>query len=147
MAKKYAPTAQTPPWRSYDRTQKTQTYDAIKLAGEDGIDREEICKQTGLPKQRVWFYLSELRRAGLIKRIGDAVDPKSLTPEESKLFAMTALENCLVITATQKGITQEMRAGFAKYQKIKSLALGAQTKGEESAALRMAILELVKLVF
>lgn len=143
----YAATSAAPTWKSYERTQKSQTYDAIKAAGDEGIDREKICSNTGLPKQRVWFYLSELRRAGLIKRMGDAVDPKSLTPDEAKLYALTALENAIVVVATKKGITPEMRTGFAQYQKIKALALGASTKGEEQTALRMAVISLVKLVF
>lgn len=147
MPKKYAVTTMQPPWKSYERTQKTQTYDAIKQAGDDGIDRETICSNTLLPKQRVWFYLSELRRAGLIKRMGDAVDPKSLTPEEAKLHALTAMENALVITATKVGITPQMRDGFAKYQKLKALALQSNVHGEARNALRFATIELVKLIY
>lgn len=147
VAKLYAATGQQAPWPSYENTQKAQTYKAIKLAGENGIDREAICTNTGLPKQRVWFYLSELRRAGLIKRIGDQVDPSTLTPEEAVLHALAAMENALVITATKKGITPDMRDGFAKYQKLKALALQSNVAGEASTALRMAVIQLVKTVF
>jgi hypothetical protein len=135
------------PFDSWDKTQKAQTYNAIKAAGAEGIDRIDICTKTNLPKQRVWFYLSELRRAGLIKRLGDAVDPTTLDPDEAALHALTALENALVIRATKNGITPLMRDGFNRYQKIKALALGAQTKGEEQNALRQAVISLVKLIF
>lgn len=147
MAKMYAATGTPVPWKSYERTQKSRTYDAVKAAGPDGVDRETICKQTDLPKQRVWFYLSELRRAGLIKRMGEQVDPATLSPEDAQLFAMSALENALVARAKKTGITDDMRKAFLRYQKIKALALGAKTAGEEQSALRMAMIDLVKMVF
>lgn len=149
MAKRYIVDAtKTPPWSQYGgRTQKTQTYDAVKAAGDAGIDRETICSQTNLPKQRVWFYLSELRRAGLIKRVGDQVDPRTLNAEDAMLYALTSMEYALVAKATKKGITPEMEKAFARYSKIKALALGAKTQGEEQNALRAAVIDLVKLVF
>lgn len=164
MAMKYQATNQAPGWTSWTRTQKTQTYDAVKAAGDNGITREEICSRTGLPKQRVWFYLSELRRGGLIKRMGEKVDPATLGPEEAKLYAMVAFENALGAWATEhsnicrtcRGTNDESKKcqtfkdlskTLTRYNKIKELAMGAKTAGEESAALRMAMLDLVRMVF
>lgn len=145
--KTYAWTGKAPNWSTYQRTQKTQTFDAVKSAGPDGITREKICTVTDLPKQRVWFYLSELRRAGLIKRLGDAIDPSTMGPLEAKVFALNALENALVANAKVVGVTPEVDKAFVRYNKIKSLALGAKTDGEMNAALRHAMIDLVKLVF
>lgn len=162
MAKTYQVTDQRP--NIGYGSQKYHTYEAVKAAGENGITREQICANTGLPKQRVWFYLSELRRAGLIRRMGDAVDPTLLSPDDAKLYALNALENAFVVGAVDHAskcttcrraraesdkcsdyIT--MSKNLARYNKIKALALGAKTRGEESAALRMALLDLVKMVF
>ncbi len=164
MAKLYAPTAATPPWGSYSHTQKTTTYDAVKAAGEEGISREDICKKTNLPKQRVWFYLSELRRGGFIKRLGEAIDPAQLNPIDAQLHAMAALENCVIVNAGDHLSTcstckaakddeakrcnsyKEISRAFVRYTKIKSRVLGGSTAGEQKAALRLSIIELIKLV-
>lgn len=144
--KKYAPTDRPPAWQPWPRTQKSMVYDAVKAAGSEGIDRETICSQTNVPKQRVWYWLSELRRGGFIKRLGDQIDPRSLSPEDALLFALTAFENALVARAQKSGVTTEMEKAFVRYNKIKSLALGAKTGGEERAALRQAMIDLVKMV-
>lgn len=162
--KMYAATSQSPPWSSYESTQKSRTYDAVKASGEDGISREDICKNTNLPKQRVWFYLSELRRAGLIRRLGEAVDVTTLSPTDAKLHALVALENAFAIgtTAHFKSCSScrgarsndqlckhslEMTRALLRYNKIKALALGAKTQGEEAVAMRMALIDLVKMIF
>lgn len=162
--KKYVASGQAPPWPSYPSTQKSRTYDAVKAAGDEGITREDICKQTLLPKQRVWFYLSELRRAGLIKRMGDAIDPTSFSPEDAFLHGIGMLENALVARATAhlkscrtciaaKGDANRQCENykltskqFVRYSKIKALALGAKTGGEEQAAFVQATVDLVKMV-
>jgi len=74
-----------------------------------------------------------------------AVKPN--TPMESLLDAMLSMENALVVKAKSTGITPEMDKAFQKYQKCKSLGLHPQTEHEGRVALRMAILELAKLVF
>lgn len=153
--KKYQATGTAPPWGG-SWTQKQQTYDAVKASGDEGITREDICKKTNLPKQRVWFYLSELRRAGLIKRMGDAIDPSTLSATDAKLHAMAAMENAFGAAVSEMKFSKplekdpvyiEINRSLMRYNKIKALALGAKTKGEETAALRQAMVDLVKMVF
>lgn len=145
--KRYVCTPTAPPWGSWQRSLKTKVYDHIKATGERGANRKEIADITNLNVGRVSSYLAELKREGLVKRLGDQIDPSTLSPEESVLFALSAMENALVAKAQKSGITQEMEKGFARYNKIKSLFLGAKTDGETRAALRAAVIDLVKLTF
>lgn len=73
--------------------------------------------------------------------------PRPNTPTESTLDALLGMENALVVKARSSGITPEMDKAFQKYQKCKALGLHPQTNNEGRVAIRMAILELVKLVF
>lgn len=73
--------------------------------------------------------------------------PRPNTPMESTLDALLGMENALVVKARSSGITPEMDKAFQKYQKCKALGLHPQTDNEGRVAIRMAILELVKLVF
>jgi hypothetical protein len=61
--------------------------------------------------------------------------------------ALAKLEDALVARATESGITPEAAAAFEKYQKLKALALQPGTTHEGRTALRLATIELVKLVF
>lgn len=133
--------------RPYGNSLKLQVFDVIVAAGETGANRREIADTTNLNVGRVSSYLAELKREGLILRSGDPVDMTRMSPEEATLYAMSAMENALVANAQKNGITPAMTKAFARYQKIKALALGATTDGEERAALRRTLLDLVQLVF
>ncbi len=61
--------------------------------------------------------------------------------------ALAKLEDALVAKATEQGITPEMGTAFERFQKIKARALAPGTPGEGAVALRMATIELVKLVY
>lgn len=68
-----------------------------------------------------------------------------------KLVALAAFESAFVLKLKEQGITTEARDGYARYQKLKALALGnvtnSATQNEADAALRMAVIHLVKLAF
>jgi hypothetical protein len=68
-----------------------------------------------------------------------------------KLVALSAIEDAFILFTKEKGISQEARDTFAKYQKLKALALGnttnSATQNEADAALRMAAIQLVKFAF
>lgn len=146
--KRYAATKNSPPWTGYSTpTFKTKVYDVIKLAGDVGATRKEVADKVGLNTGRVSTYLAELKRAGLVYRVGDAVDPATLNATDSALYAMNALENAIIARATEVGITADVTKAFTRYQKIKALALGAKTDGEARAALRASLIDLIKLTF
>jgi Winged helix-turn-helix DNA-binding len=147
MPRKYLATTRSTPWHNWDRSYKTKVYDAVKASGDAGLDRKEVASATGLNVGRVSTYLAELKRMGLVKSAGEPQDITTLSPKDAKLFAMNALENALVTQARETGITFEMEKSFATYNKVKALALGALTPGEETAAMRQALLGLVRLVF
>lgn len=161
--KLYMATKTTPPYgklgaRSYSfkRTQKTDVYDAIVAAGAEGITRPDIAKKVNLAADRISFYLSDLRRSGFIAVKGSPVDLSLMDEQEAAFYAMEALENALVAKAKKlytlkdsvsTAKATEMERSFVKYNKIKALALRGSTAGEVGVALRMSLLELVKLVF
>lgn len=130
-------------------TQKSNVYDAIVDSGKDGITRPDIAKKVRLPADRISFYLSDLRRAGFISVKGDpGVVSPTMGPEEAAFAALLGLENALVAAVRHQGkATDEQNRAFVKYQKIKELALRPGTGPEGKVALRMAVLELVKVVF
>ena len=73
---------------------------------------------------------------------------------EAKAIAMLALENAMVVVASKKPVTPEMEKAFDKYNKLKGLATheatlnqAGATPGEKSLAFRMAINEIVKIIF
>lgn len=154
--KQYIATSTDPPFRRKDKrnrfyspTQKVQVYDAICDSGTSGITRPQIAQIVGLAPDRISFYLSELRRAGYIAVKGDPTTVSAtMNADEAAFAAMLGLENALVARVREMGSsTPSMDAGFVKYSKIKELALRPGTGPEGKVALRMAILELVKLVF
>ena len=146
--KRYSCTTTQPPWHSWQTSSlKAKVYNHIKSIGDKGANRREIATAVNLNVGRVSSYLAELKRAGLIKRLGDQIDPTTLSVEDAALFAMNAMENALVIRATKRGITQEMDKAFIRYNKIKSLFIGGKTDGEVSAALRASLIDLIKLTF
>lgn len=158
--KLYISTGQEPPFglpgtrrRHFSETQKTKVYDAIFSAGKDGLTRNDVATRVGLAADRISFYLSELKRAGYITSKGDptTVDV-NMGAEEAAMAALLGLENALVarVRETLKSgaaPSPDMDRAFVKYQKIKELALRPGTGAEGKVALRMAVLELVKLVF
>lgn len=87
--------------------------------------------------------------------------PVFATPKPSyralKLAAMVALEAAMVAKLEDAGglatLTDDTRHSFARYKKIKALALGVtptatpETRVEADSALRLATLELVKLAY
>jgi hypothetical protein len=68
-----------------------------------------------------------------------------------RLVALAALEDAFIVKLKETGVTQEARDAFAKYEKVKALALAPATspemQTESNSALRHAVLALVKLVF
>lgn len=152
--KQYRCTDQDPPFgrvgkRSwhFSATQKSLVYDAIDAAGSAGTGRKEISQKTQVPLDRVSFYLSDLRRAGLISVIGEPIPMENMNAREAQLHAMLALENALVSSASEYGLTDEMNRAFIRYTKVKELVLRPGTTAEGKVALRMALVELVKAVF
>lgn len=153
--KHYVATSTNPPFgregnraRYFTPTQKSQVYDAIVRAGSNGTTRQAIAGVVGLPADRISFYLSDLRRGGFIAVKGDptTVSP-TMNAEEAAFAALLGLENALVARVRESGTTPEMDRSYVKYTKIKELALRPGTTAEGKSALRMAVIELVKLVF
>lgn len=154
-------------------TQKTQTYDAVFGAGSDGLTAHEIAQKAGITVERVRFYLSDLRRLGFIEVKGDpSIVTQTMTVEEAAFAAMLGLENALITKARSIGCGDpvkekdpkfapailEINRQFVRYNKIKGMALAeshgivsaAQKESEDavrSAALRQALVDLVKLVY
>lgn len=169
--KQYVATSTIPPFRRkadrgryFSETQKTQVYDAIVDAGPEGITRPDIAAKVGLRADRISFYLSELRRNGFISVKGDPTTVSAtMNADEAAFAAMLGLENALVarvreMTAAKKTPPPEMDKSFVKYTMLKERALAQPAAGssatqvtaqknEATVALRMALIELVKLVF
>lgn len=148
--KKYVATSQSPPWKRSawaGPTQKQAVYYAVADAGAEGISRVDISNKVNLAPDRVGFYLSELKRAGLVVLHGAPVDPATLNATDAAFYALGMLENALVARAKESGITVEMERSFLRYQKIKARALGTTFEGEMKVAVRLATIELVKLIF
>lgn len=152
--KRYATTTTTPPWGTWGRTLKSNVYDAIAAAGEVGANRKEIADKTNLNVGRVSSYLAELKRDGLVKRLGDQVDPSTLNAEDAVLYALTVMEGALVAKASalaakapDKKVPADLEKGFLRYSKIKALWLGAKTGGEERSALKRTVIDLVNMLF
>lgn len=157
--KKYAVTTAVPPFETVPSrfssiTWKAKVYNFVKASGDEGANRREVAEGVGLNIGRVSSCLAELKREGLVKRLGDAIDPATLSPEDAVLFAMTALEGALVAKAARMGtIPPDVEREFARYQKVKSVALHAASGGQTGAseneirqALRLSLISLVKLV-
>lgn len=69
------------------------------------------------------------------------------TAGEAAMLALVHLENAMVLRAKSFGISPEMEKAFEKYTKLKGMALrpGSPTEGQQ--AMKLATIELVKLVF
>lgn len=153
--KYYVATSQNPPFGrpgnrswSFKPTQKTQVYDAIIGSGKDGATRKQIADKVGLAPDRISFYLSELCRGGSVAVKADpTVVSGNMSAEDAAMAALLGLETALVAKVKELGATAEMERGYVKYSKIKELALHPGTGAEGKVALRMALLELVKLVY
>ena len=151
--RKYVATKLQPSWR-HRSSWKARVYEYIKSKGEAGAHRREIADAIGLNVGRVSSCLAELKREGLVQRLGDAIDPSTLGAEDAALYAMNALEGALVAKATESGISDEMEKQFAFYQKVKARALHTATGGqlgsaesEVRQALRLSLITLVKLIY
>lgn len=169
--KSYTATQTVPPFgqaghqsrraHSFQRTQKTDVYDAIVQSGSSGITRPEIAAKVGLAPDRISFYLSDLRRAGYIAVKGDPTTVSAtMNATEASFAAMLGLENALICMVREmpNGATSDMDRSFLRYTKTKERALATPAPGssleqikaqraEAKVALRMAILELVKLIY
>jgi hypothetical protein len=66
---------------------------------------------------------------------------------EGKLVGMLALENALVIASKSIDITPSIEKAFDRYNKLKAMAMRPGSENEGNMAARMAIIDLVKLVF
>lgn len=68
--------------------------------------------------------------------------------QDAWIIALAALEEAIVQQAAQvPGRSTEMERGWTKYQKLKALALAPGTHAEGRQALKLAVLEAVKLAF
>src|SRR5690606_8223500 len=76
-----------------------------------------------------------------------AAVPRPSNPIEAAHAAMLALEDALVMKAKTGGITPEIERAFEKYQKLKAMALRPGTDQEGKTALRLSMVELIKMVF
>ena len=73
--------------------------------------------------------------------------PAAADPQTMTLHALVALEDALTAQAAVVGVSDELEKRFERYQKLKSLALRAGTESEARTAMRMTLIEVVKLVF
>lgn len=74
--------------------------------------------------------------------------PKPPSQDTLDLAALAALEATLFERLRSKGkLTDEVRAAFSKYKKIKDRALRPGTPGEGEVAMNLALQQLVKLAF
>lgn len=73
--------------------------------------------------------------------------PAPQTPTDALHAALLAVETALVLRAKQEGITDSLEKQFARYAKVKAVALRPGTPGEERAAVRRALIDAVNLVF
>lgn len=170
--KQYIATSTIPPfgrkgdssrgWR-YQKTQKTDVYDAIVASGANGTTRPEIAKVVNLAPDRISFYLSDLRRAGFIAVKGDPTTVSaSMNAGEAALAAMLGLENAFIAKLKENPLLQkdaELTKSFLRYQKLKEVALSASAtvdpkhgykidySNEVKQGLRLSLIELVKLVY
>lgn len=68
------------------------------------------------------------------------------TPQEAVNAAMLALENAMVVKAKTSGITDEMEKAFTRYQKLKAMAMRPGSDQEGKTALRLSLIDLIKIV-
>lgn len=68
------------------------------------------------------------------------------TPQEAINAAMLALENAMVVKAKTNGITDEMEKQFTRYQKLKAMAMRPGSTQEGQTALRLAVIDLIKII-
>lgn len=86
-------------------------------------------------------------------RGGPAFTTTLPTAADLQVIALAKLEDALVMTASEKGITAATEASFAKYQKLKTMALAQSAtsnlalRNEANVAMRMALIEIIKIVF
>lgn len=73
------------------------------------------------------------------------------TYRDAKVVALSSLESAFVLKLKESGITDDARAAYDKYKKLKALALAPTlnvfTQNEADAALRQAVIALVKFAF
>lgn len=165
--KQYVATKVNPPFgrdpqsrsRFFSPTQKTNVYDAIVASGTKGLTRKEVSAKVGLAPDRISFYLSELRRAGYISVLGDPTTVAvTMNAEEAALAALLGLENAMVAKFREIKATPEQNKSYVKYTQVKTKALQEPAPGsspaqiqaqkmEAQVALRMTLIELVKLIY
>jgi hypothetical protein len=75
------------------------------------------------------------------------VPPPPPTAREAKMNALAALTEAMAAKFGEVDPTPEQESEYARFQKIMRLAMGGKTDGEVDAAVRMATLAAVKLVF
>jgi len=83
--------------------------------------------------------------------------PAFSTPKPNRrdvlLTALASLEDAFVVKLSEVGVTDDARKSYDRYQKLKALALGAgananaATQNEAYAALRLSVIEMLKLSF
>lgn len=134
-------------------TNKVLVYDCVQATGPSGLTAREIAAAVNLPIERVRFHLSELGRAGYVMVKGQpATAMPHMTAQDAAFAAMLSLENALIARVREdysppKTVPIEMDRAFVKYNKVKELALRPGTGPEGRIAIKMAILELVRVVY
>jgi DNA-binding GntR family transcriptional regulator len=117
-----------------------------------GLTVTDLETRLGMSTAMVRSYLYTLSKRGLICRqdeVGSKMHerPELVGPEEAVAQALLALEAAMASRAIHQGITPESDAAFQRYQKIKARAIRPTGTGEDRVALRMALLELIKMLF
>lgn len=146
-------------------TQAQRVFEAVKAAGAAGISRADVVAKLAIADpvsdKNVSFYINRLMKGGHVVEKGAASAPvvsPMMKADEASMAALGALESALVAKLRESGVTDEARASFLRYKKILATAVAvpdassspAQVEAQRNqsrVALRMAILELVKLVY
>jgi hypothetical protein len=76
-----------------------------------------------------------------------AVIPPAPTLDYTRLKALDALEEAIKVAAQTNGVTDEMEKSWARFEKLKISGLRPGSSQEERTALRLALIESIKLAF
>jgi hypothetical protein len=88
---------------------------------------------------------------GQAAKAGPAFTAPKPSRRDMLLVALASLEDAFVVKLSETGVTDDVRKSYDRYKKLKALALGAtstpQAANEAYAALRMSVIEVLKLAF
>lgn len=107
-------------------------------------------RPAGAPRRpRGRFGRASSQRAAAVS--GPAFTTPKPNRRDTLLVALAALEDAFAVKLAEQGITDDTRKAYERYKKVKALALAPssnpQTANEAYAALRLSVIEAVKLAF